>query len=272
VKICNTKGETIWQSESVNCLRGADLYGAVLSGANLNGAVLSGANLYGANLRGANLYGADLYRANLYGADLRGADLYRANLYGADLRKANLSGAKLRGANLYGADLSGADLYEADLSGANLRKAHLRKAHLRGANLYGANLRGAGLYEADLTDTKGLIKIMGVTQGNFYWKRFDKGLKNNGYRFKVGVNTLKDGEVFASDERILCSYPGFHFASRSWCAEEYPNRPLEALIRIPEDAKINEPWATDGKASADMIEIIKVFDVNTGKDVTDQYR
>jgi len=247
MKICNTKGETIWQSESVKSLCGA---------------ILSGANLSGANLRGA-----DLYRANLYGADLRGADLS-----GADLRGADLSGANLRGANLYGADLRGADLYEADLCGANLRKANLRKAHLRGANLYGADLRGAGLYEADLTDTKGLIKIMGVTQGNFYWKRFDKGLKNNGYRFKVGVNTLKDGEVFASDERILCSYPGFHFASRSWCAGEYPNRPLEALIRIPEDAKINEPWATDGKASADMIEIIKVFDVNTGKDVTDQYR
>ena len=262
MKICNTKGETIWQSESVNCLRGADLYGAVLSGANLNG---------------ANLYGADLCRANLYGADLRGADLYRANLYGADLRKANLSEANLRGANLYGTDLSGADLYGVDLCGANLRKANLRKADLheadlREANLRGANLCGANLRGADLTGAKGLVKILGVTQGNYYWKRFEAGLKNNEYQFKVGLNTLREGEVFADDERILCSYPGFHFASRSWCAEEYPDRPLEALIRIPEDARVNEPWATDGKASADMIEIIKVFDVNTGKDVTDQYR
>ena len=52
----------------------------------------------------------------------------------------------------------------------------------------------------------------------------------------------------------------------------YGNRPLEAKIRIPLDAKINEPWATDGKASTDMIEIIQVFDVETGEDVTDSYR
>ena len=64
----------------------------------------------------------------------------------------------------------------------------------------------------------------------------------------------------------------FHFASKSWCDLNYGDRPLEAKIRIPEDAQINEPWATDGKASADMIEIIQVFDVATGEDVTDQYR
>jgi hypothetical protein len=113
---------------------------------------------------------------------------------------------------------------------------------------------------------------MGVECGNFYWKRFDTGLCNNGYQFFVGINKLKDGETFASDERITCSYPGFHFASRSWCAAYYRERPLEARIRIPEWAQINEPWATDGKASADMIEIIQVFDVATGKDVTDEYR
>jgi len=113
---------------------------------------------------------------------------------------------------------------------------------------------------------------MGVEPGNCYWKRFNVGLRNNGYQFKVGLNTLRDGEVFASDERIICSYPGFHFASRSWCAVNYPDRPLEALIRIPEDAQINEPWATDGKASADKIEILQVWDVATGEDVTEQYR
>ncbi len=48
----------------------------------------------------------------------------------------------------------------------------------------------------------------------------------------------------------------------------FPERPLEALIRIPENAQINEPWATDGKASADKIEILQVYDVATGKDVT----
>ena len=102
-------------------------------------------------------------------------------------------------------------------------------------------------------------------------KRFNTNLRNNGYQFHVGINKLKPGEKFADDERILCSSPGFHFASRSWCALNYSNRLLEAKVRIPENAKINEPWATNGKASADMIEIIQVFDVKTGKDVTKQY-
>jgi hypothetical protein len=38
------------------------------------------------------------------------------------------------------------------------------------------------------------------------------------------------------------------------------------------DAKINEPWATDGKASADKIDILQVFDTKTGKDVTEQFK
>jgi hypothetical protein len=97
-------------------------------------------------------------------------------------------------------------------------------------------------------------------------------LANNGYQFYVGLNALREGEVFAADDCVTCSYPGFHFASRSWCAVYYADRPLEARIRIPEDAQINEPWATDGKASASAIEILQVFDVATGKDMTDQYR
>jgi hypothetical protein len=88
----------------------------------------------------------------------------------------------------------------------------------------------------------------------------------------VGINKLRDGEKFADDERVACDYPAFHFASRSWCAANYSERPLEAKIRIPEGAKINEPWVTDGKASADMIEIIQVFDVKTGEDVTSKYK
>ena len=146
------------------------------------------------------------------------------------------------------------------------------RADLSRANLYGADLSGADLYGADLSEARHLIKIMGVEHGNYYWKRFESGLVNNRYKFKIGLNTLRTNEIFASDERIVCSYPGFHFASRSWCAINYPKRPLEAKIRIPENAQINEPWATDGKASADMIEIIQVFDVATGEDVTDQYR
>ena len=200
-------------------------------------AVKTGADLSGADLSGANLSGADLYLANLSGADLSGADLYRADLYRANL--------------------PGADLYRANLSGVNLS----------GANLYLANLSGA-----NLSDTKNLVKIMGVEPGNFYWKRFEEGLCNNNYQFYIGLNTLRKGEVFASDDRVVCSHPGFHFASRSWCAVNYPNRPLEAKIRIPDDAQINEPWATDGKASADKIEILQVFEIRTGKDVTDDYR
>ena len=166
------------------------------------------------------------------------------------------------GADLYGANLSGADLYGADLSGANLSRANLS-----GANLYGANLSGANLYGA-----KGMVKLVGVEVGNYYWKRFNEDLINNKYQFKVGINKLRDGEFFADDERVTCDHPAFHFASRSWCAVNYSERPLEAKIRIPEGVKINEPWATDGKASADMIEIIQVFDVATGEDVTDKYR
>ena len=208
-----------------------------------------------------------LCRAHLIEANLRGA-----NLEGADLTEANLERATLCGANLYGAYLERANLEGANLTEANLCRANLCGAHLYGADLYGANLEGADLYRANLTNTEGLVKLMGVTQGNFYWKRFNSGLNNNEYQFKVGLNTLNPHEVFADDDRVLCSYPGFHFASKSWCDLNYGERPLEAKIRIPEDAKINEPWATDGKASADMIEIIQVFDVATGEDVTDQYR
>ncbi len=194
--------------------------------------------------------------ADLCDADLCGADLSRANLCDANLRRANLSRANLRDANL-----CGANLYGANLSGANLY----------GANLSGANLRDADLRDANLTDTKNLVKIMGVEPGNIYWKRFYEGLANNGYQFYVGLNTLREGEVFAADDRVTCSYPGFHFASRSWCAVNYSDRPLEARIRIPDDAQVNEPWATDGKSSADRIEILEVFDTKTGENVTHKF-
>ena len=225
------------------------------------------ANLRGANLRDANLTGADLRGANLRCANLRGANLRCANLTDANLRGANLRCADLRGANLRCADLTGADLTGADLTGANLTGANLT-----GADLSRANLSRANLSRADLKDTKLLVKIMGVIPGNCYYKRFDKGLKNNNYQFYVGLNMLMEGEVFASDERVTCSYPGFHFASKSWCAVNYPDRPLEALIRIPLDAQINEPWTTDGKSSADKIEILQIWDTKTGEDVTWQYQ
>ena len=147
-------------------------------------------------------------------------------------------------------------------TGANLYGAYLSRANLSRANLYGANL----------SDANNMVKVMGVEQGNIYWKRFEDGLCNNDYQFKVGINKLRKGEIFADDECVTCSSPGFHFASRSWCAVNYPDRPLEAKIKIPLKAKINEPWATDGKASADMIEILQIFDTKTGKDVTKLFR
>jgi uncharacterized protein YjbI with pentapeptide repeats len=200
--------------------------------------------------------------ANLSRADLSYANLPYANLSSADLSSADLSSADLSYANLYGANLS-----RANLSGANLSRAELPYANLSRANLSSANLSGA-----NLSGTKNMVKTMGVEVGNFYWKRFDVGLNNNGYQFKVGLNKLRKGEVFADDERETCKYPAFHFASKSWSAVNYPNRPLEALIQIPKKAKINEPWTTDGKASADMINIIKVYDTKTGKEVTRKFK
>ncbi len=160
----------------------------------------------------------------------------------------------------------------ANLRYSNLRDANLRDADLSGADLSGADLSDADLSDADLSDSRGLVKSMGVHRGNYYYKRFDVGLNNAGYRFKYGLNELREGEVFASDERVLCSHPGFHFGSKSWCDLNYSYRPLEALVHIPDDAQINEPWATDGKASADKIEIIQVWDVATGTDVTEDYK
>jgi hypothetical protein len=194
-----------------------------------------------------------------------GADLSEANLGGADLMSAVLSGAILYKASLYRADLYGANLSGADLSEANLSDLYF-------ANLTGANLTDAHLLNANLTNTIGLTKPMGVNTGDIYWKRFGNFLINEGYPFKVGLNKLRLGEVFASDERVLCSYPGFHFASREWCDKRYPYRPYEAKIRIPVDAKVNEPWATDGKASADKIEILQMFEVKTEKDLTDSFK
>ena len=220
----------------------------------------------------ADLSSADLRFADLSSANLRSANLRSADLRSADLRFADLRSANLRFANLSSADLSSADLRSADLRSANLSSADLRFANLRSADLRSADLRFANLSSADLRNTKNMVKIMGVEPGNTYWKRFEDGLCNNGYQFKVGINKLNKGEVFADDERVTCSSPGFHFASRSWCAVNYPERHLEAKIKIPLEAKINEPWATDGKASADMIEILQVFDTETGKDVTKLFK
>ena len=118
--------------------------------------------------------------------------------------------------------LNGPAGQRADLQGAYLQRANLRGANLRGANLQRANLRGANLQDADLQganlqDAKDLVKIMGVEPGNYYWKAINEKLVNNGYQFRLGLNVLDCNEIFAADERITCSHPGFHFASKSWC-------------------------------------------------------
>ena len=92
-------------------------------------------------------------------------------------KRANLSRENLSRANLSWADLSGANLSWADLSGANLSGANLS-----GANLYRANLSGA-----DLSWTTGLVKIMGVEPGNFYYKKIHSTFSNIGYDFKKGA-------------------------------------------------------------------------------------
>jgi hypothetical protein len=122
-----------------------------------------------------------------------------------------------------------------------------------------------------------MVKLLGVCLGNRYYKRICEDFENNDYYFTVGLNQLRDGETFANDERTLCSCPGFHFASKSWCDLHYGERRYSCLIRIPlkeeyESVEINEPWATDGKASASAIIIEKVYDMEDGgKDVTEQF-
>ncbi len=260
----------------------ANLSDANLSGINLCGTDLSGANLSCVDLSGANLSGADLRCANLSGANLCGANLCRtnlrcANLRGVDLFGVDLSGADLSGANLFGANLCDADLFGTNLCDVNLSNTDMCGVDLSGANLRGANLRDADLSGVDLSGAKNMVKVVGVFPGNRYYKAIDENLCNNGYTYTVGLNTLREGEVFASDDRVLCSFPGFHFASESWCRTYYGDRRYLCLIRIPtkeeyEQIEINEPWATDGKASASAIIIEKVFDTKDGdKDVTDRF-
>ena len=219
-----------------------------------------------ADLCGANLRGVNLHDANLRHVILCGANLSDVNLCNANLRGANLCNASLRGA-----DLCDTNLYNTDLRGADLRGANLRGADLRGANLRDVSLSRADLRDADLTGTKNMVKIMGVEPGNHYWKAIGDSLCNNNYRFKLGLNELPEGEVFADDDRGMCSYPGFHFSSKSWCKINYGERKYLCKIRIPENAIVNEPWATDGKASADKIEIVQILLMATEEDVTGEF-
>jgi len=250
-------------------LRGANLSDADLSNANLTGANLPDANLYRADLHGASLTGANLSDANLYRADLRGACLHGVNLSGANLHYANLTGA-----NLTGADLTDADLIDANLTGVNLSDANLHYADLSGTNLTGANLIGAHLTYADLSganlsDATMPTHHFQAKPGKIYWKGIGGNLRNRGYQYKLGLNIV-DGE-FADDPRELCSYPGFHIASKKWVSQNWSHNPYLCKVRIPKDAKINNPWANDGKASVDRLEILAVYNMKTGEDVTARF-
>jgi hypothetical protein len=256
-RILSINGKVIVESDTLTLLQLVEQNKHKLFYANLSDVCLIGADLSKAGLRGADLRNANLNEVHLHGAILAGANLVRTNLCKSDLHRADL----------YGTDLTRANLTRADLCGADLRKADLRRADLTGANLIDTCLD-----HANLANTIGLTKPMGVKPGDIYWKRFGDDLINEGYQFKVGLNELRPYEVFASDERVMCSFPGFHFASREWCTKNYSWRPYEAKIRIPLDAKINEPWSTDGKASSDKIEILQVFETKTGKDVTKKFK
>lgn len=163
------------------------------------------------------------------------------------------------------------------MRGQGGERANLSRADLSDADLSRADLSGADLSDANLSRANGLIKLMGVVVGNRYYKRVNRNMENNGYTFTVGLNVLRDGEVFASDDRVTCSAPGFHFASQSWCDREYGDRRYSCVVRIPTEEEypsiqINEPWATDGKASASAIIVEKILDMeNGGVDVTTQF-
>ncbi len=200
------------------------------------------------------------------------SDMHFDNLLlkGAVFRKCKLLGSSFLGTELYGVDFNFANLTGCDFRRCRLQEAYLLSANLNFANLSEADLTNSNLHQANLDETLGLIKKYGFEVGNYYWKRCDERLTCRNFQFKLGLNTLRPGEVFADDPRRMCSYPGFHFASRDWCAVHYGGRPYEIKIRIPEKAQINEPWASDGKASADMIEVIEVW--KDGMEITSRFR
>ncbi len=87
------------------CLKGAELFGALMAEANLSGA----------NFDGANIRRALLWHANLEGAIFDGVFCKRANMEDANLKNASFKGAHMKGANLTRADLRGANFSNADM-------------------------------------------------------------------------------------------------------------------------------------------------------------
>ena len=221
-----------------------------------------------ADLSYLNLMYRDLSNVDLRGAYLKGVNLKGAILYGTNLKDADLSDADLSHSCSIGVDLTNADLTNANLKGANLTDSYLSNTYLTNANLTNTILIRADLTNSNLTNAKGLTKIMGVEVGNIYYKKFDKGLSIQDLQFKIGINKLFG---FHNDERKRYGNGHYYFGSKTYCEINNKNYPLLAKIRIPEGAIINEPWATDGEASADMIEILQVWD-KQGNDVTDLFK
>lgn len=154
-------------------------------------------------------------------------------------------------------------------------KNNLRGAYLSGAYLSDADLRGAYLRGACLENTKMPVHHFQVVPGGVYWKGINgdhRGqMRNNDFVYKLGMNRLPEEETFADDPRRTCSYPGLHIASREWVEINWRSKYL-CKVQVPLSAKINNPWATDGKASVDRLKILKVYDMETGEDLTEIFK
>jgi len=175
----------------------------------------------------------------------------------------------LRGANLRDADLQDADLRSANLQGANLQGADLRSANLRSADLGSANLLHAYLQGADLRNAAMPTHHFQAAPGGIYWKGIGEDLINREYQYQLGLNVV---ENFNADQRETCSFPGLHFATETWVRRHWSDAKYICKVQIPDDAQINNPWATDGKASADKLIVLAVYDMRTGEDVTEQFQ
>lgn len=260
-----------------------DLTKAVIKNKDLSNLNLSDAILVNTEFRHCialhtDFEGADMSQCAISDTTMRYANLSNTNLACSIINACNLSRALLDNAKLTNTNITYCSLYGATLREVAAQNAAITNCDARRASFFGAQLRSASVdgtmfsnatfEEADLTNIRGLVRPMGVTPGGIYWKAISRGLENRGYKFKIGLNTLEEGEEFANDPRFLCSYPGFHFAGLEWVKAHYFHRDYLCKIRIPEWAEVNEPYGSDGKASASAIEILQVFLMESGEDVT----
>jgi len=253
-------------------LSGVDFSNTRLDYVSFDGCLLSEAIFKDTSMCKVFINDSCLFRASFINTCLSSSRMKDSTFYKASFIKVNMQLASAWRVDYSSASFEHTIMQNALFEEVCFTTARFCNTALEGTRFLNCYMQDTLFNDSDLSKTGGLVKPMGVMPGNCYWKRFEEGLKNRDFQFYVGLNRLPEDEEFNQDESKTCTYPGLHFASRRWCAERFPNRPLEALVRIPEGAKINEPWVTDGKASADMIEILQVFNVQTGEDVTDQYR